>query len=137
MPRLVGVYNADGGLLGELGYVIGKLRGTVHCALCDISHGRRVTAKGEWTAALERLPMPMVTVHRNEMDDLTATVIGGNELPVVVYLEGADGRILLTPADLERCDGDPDALVRAVDAALGRPGLPGDDRAGGSGDTAS
>ena len=36
--ELVGVYHADGGLLGELRYAYGKVRGTAHCSLCDITH---------------------------------------------------------------------------------------------------
>lgn len=36
--ELVGVYDADGGLLGEAAYVVGRLCGTRHCALCDITH---------------------------------------------------------------------------------------------------
>ena len=44
--RLVGVYDADGGLLGEAAYVWGKVRGTRHCALCDITH-RRVRRRPE------------------------------------------------------------------------------------------
>src|SRR6478609_4856955 len=38
VTRLVGVYDADGGLLGEAAYAWGKARGTRHCALCDITH---------------------------------------------------------------------------------------------------
>ena len=35
---LVAVYHADGGVRGELSYVLGRLLGTAHCALCDITH---------------------------------------------------------------------------------------------------
>ena len=31
-------YNADGGIVGEVRYVIGHLLGTAECALCDITH---------------------------------------------------------------------------------------------------
>ena len=44
---LWGVYHANGGLVGELTYVIGKLRGTAHCGLCDITHGS-VRVKPGW-----------------------------------------------------------------------------------------
>jgi len=44
---LIGVYDADGGLLGEAAYVWGKVRRTRHCALCDITHGR-VQRRPEW-----------------------------------------------------------------------------------------
>ena len=38
LKAIWGVYHADGGIVGELRYVFGKLRGTAHCALCDITH---------------------------------------------------------------------------------------------------
>ena len=33
-----GVYHADGGLLGELRYVMGVAFRGEHCSLCDITH---------------------------------------------------------------------------------------------------
>ena len=36
--ELVGVYHADGSLLGEARYVVGKILGRAHCSLCDITH---------------------------------------------------------------------------------------------------
>ena len=33
----MGVYDADGGLLGELAYLTGRILGIAHCALCDIT----------------------------------------------------------------------------------------------------
>lgn len=36
--RYTGIYNADGGLVGEVRYVVGHLLGTAECALCDITH---------------------------------------------------------------------------------------------------
>ena len=38
VKKAYGVYHADGGIIGELAYVWGKIRGTAHCALCDITH---------------------------------------------------------------------------------------------------
>ena len=35
---LIGVYNADGGIIGELSYFFGHLIGVRSCTLCDISH---------------------------------------------------------------------------------------------------
>jgi hypothetical protein len=55
--ELVGVYHAEGSLLGELRYVWGKLRGTAHCALCDITHGR-LSEKSAFKSLRERLPVP-------------------------------------------------------------------------------
>ena len=33
-----GVYHADGGIMGELRYVIGAVFQGNHCSLCDITH---------------------------------------------------------------------------------------------------
>jgi len=38
--RLIGVYDADPGLLGELAFVTDRVLGLVRCALCEIMHGR-------------------------------------------------------------------------------------------------
>ena len=37
--RLIGVYDANGTLSGELAYWIGARLGRRHCSLCDITHG--------------------------------------------------------------------------------------------------
>ena len=39
IDKLVGIYNANGSVLGELKYLVGKLTGQSDCALCDITHG--------------------------------------------------------------------------------------------------
>ena len=46
VTALTGVYQADGSLSGELRYVVGKLLGSAHCALCDITHGAVREKKG-------------------------------------------------------------------------------------------
>lgn len=102
--RLVGIYNANGGIVGELTYVLGKLKGTAHCALCDISHGKSFRAKEEWVNGVTELPIPLETVHLNEMDDATLAVANGRS-PIVVYLDGQDDRILITEDELETCAG--------------------------------
>ena len=62
------MYDADGGLLGEAAYVWGKLRGTKHCGLCDITHST-VRRKGEWDRMVASLPVPVRLLHLNELDD--------------------------------------------------------------------
>jgi len=48
--ELIGVYDADGTLLGEARYWIGARLGRAHCALCDITHGL-FTERADWRAA--------------------------------------------------------------------------------------
>ncbi len=59
--RLVGVYDADGSLRGELAYWVRARLGRAHCALCDITHGA-VRERREWQAGRAELPV-RVTPH--------------------------------------------------------------------------
>lgn len=119
--RLVGIYNADGTVLGELRYWIGARRGLAHCSLCDITHGS-VLPKREWRACSDALSVPFETFHRNDQPD-AARPISAAGLPVVLA-ETAVGMVcLLGPSDLERCQGDPQALVTAIGRAVSAAGL--------------
>ena len=103
------MYDADGTVLGELSYVLGRAVGRAHCALCDITHGL-VRERATWRACVEELDVPFETFHR---DDQPAAVRAlGVPLPVVVA-EHDDGTlsVVATAAELERCAGSADALV--------------------------
>ena len=63
---LVGVYHADGGPIGEAKYVLGKLLGTAHCALCDITHSP-VRRKPAWDRMVAGLGVDVELLHLNEM----------------------------------------------------------------------
>ena len=104
--RIVAVYNANGGIMGELSYVIGKVLGNTHCALCDISHGNSIKAKAQWRQRVESFPIPVQEVHMNEMDAATTEASQGQS-PVVVYLDGKNDRIIMTAAELENCQANP------------------------------
>jgi hypothetical protein len=118
--RLVGIYNADGTLTGEVAYVVGKLLGRAHCALCDITHGIR--EKQEWKACRAALPVPFDTIHRDERTPELAALTGA-DLPCVVAETTRGLALLLTRVDLERCEGNPEALVDALEAAAQRLAL--------------
>lgn len=98
--RLTGVYNADGGVRGELAYAIGKARGTTHCALTDLTHlGRR--RRPEWDALVATLGVPFETVHLNEREPEIAEASDGHT-PCVLAHTGTGLVMLLGPDDLER-----------------------------------
>jgi hypothetical protein len=99
--ELIGIYHADGGLVGEAVYVIGHLLGRTHCALCDITHSpfRR---KPAWDAMVSRLDVPFRLLHRNEVDSDIQQLLHQHETPVVLARTGAHQlEILLGPVDLE------------------------------------
>ena len=104
--RIVAVYNANVVIMGELSYVIGKVLGNTHCALCDISHGNSIKAKAQWRHRVAIFPIPVQEVHMNEMDAATTEASQGQS-PVVVYLDGKNDRIIMTAAELENCQANP------------------------------
>lgn len=109
--RYLGVYDADGGLTGELRYVIGHLLGTAECALCDITHSP-VRRKRAWDAMVTELDAPFDLRHRNELTDAELLALAPMGLPVVAA-ELADGRWvqLLARDALDACDGDVDTFL--------------------------
>jgi hypothetical protein len=116
----VGVYHADGGLRGELAYAIGKVRGTAHCGLCDITH-RGVRTKAQWSAMVRDLGVPFELVHLNERD-AGVRAATADRTPCVLARTGDRGLVfLLGPGDLDPLGGDVAAfaarLAQAVDAA--------------------
>lgn len=105
MRRLVGVYDADGGLRGELAYLAGKIAGR-HCALCDITHSP-VRRRREWDAYVGSLPVAFDVVHRNERTPALAEATAGREACVVAECDDGSIAFLL----------DNDALAAARDVA--------------------
>ena len=120
VDRLVGVYDADGSLRGELAYWVGARFGRAHCALCDITHGT-FRERADWRACRDGLAVEFDTVHRDELPDGLAEVIG--PLPAVAAAADGAWHLLLGPDDLEACAADPERLVAAVTAAAEAAGL--------------
>ncbi|WP_061963158.1 hypothetical protein [Demequina aurantiaca] len=117
----VGIYDADGGVRGELTYVVGHLIGTKHCALCDITHSP-IRRKPEWKAMVARLGVPFRLLHRNEMPADIAAAVAGRELAIV--LAKVDGRWVeaLSSQQLEAVHGDVPALEAALRASVSPAG---------------
>lgn len=121
VERLTGVYDADGSLIGELRYVLGKLLGSAHCALCDISH-RGVREKSEFRQCRSELPVPFEVVHLDERSDEIARLTAGRT-PCVVAHTSEGALILLDAERLEACEGEVGAFRGALDEAMTERGL--------------
>lgn len=119
--RLVGVYDAEGTLRGEVAYWVGARLGRAHCALCDITHGV-LRERADWRSCRDGLPVPFDTHHRDDQPEEVRAAAGG-VAPVVLAATDVGHVVLLGPDDLEACAGSVDRLVEAVDAACARHGL--------------
>jgi hypothetical protein len=118
---LVGVYNADGTLTGELAYLLGARLGRKHCSLCDITHGM-IRPKAEWQARRSQLPVPFDTFHRDDQPEEVRSATEG-VVPVVVAQTGEGVFILLEPDALAECDGSMERMMSAIEVAVVSSGL--------------
>ena len=122
ITRLIGVYDADGTVLGELSYFLRARVGRAHCDLCDITHGR-LRERDDWRRARATLPVPFETFHRDDQPGEVRAAAGG-EVPVVVAGLGDGTHVLLFgPEDLAACAASPDRLVQRLEATMGQRGL--------------
>ncbi len=116
VDRILGVYNADGGLVGELRYIVGHMLGTVSCALCDITHSP-IRRKREWDALVAELGVHVDLRHLNELDDREAAAVG-DRAPLVLVERNGMLEPLLDAAQLDALDGSVSAFGVAVRDAL-------------------
>ena len=116
ITRLVGIYDADGTWRGELSYWVGARLGTSHCSLCEITHGR-LREKSEWKVSRAELPVAFVTFHRDDQPDPLRALLGAS-LPAIVAETSEGPVLLLGPAQLEECAGDPLRLMASLSTAV-------------------
>ena len=107
--QFVGIYDADGTLVGELRYALGKVTGRAKCALCDITHGWNPTGSRQWKQACAASPVELDLVHRDEATP--AQLASVTALPAIASRDGDGWREIMTPADIADCDGSPEALL--------------------------
>ncbi len=121
IARLVGIYNAEHTLRGELAYWVGARLGRAHCALCDITHGL-VRERADWRECRDGLPVPFDTFHLDDQPADVRALLDGRA-PAVVARTDVGLTLLLGEAELDRCGGSPEKLSAALTEAATRAGL--------------
>lgn len=115
--ELVGIYDADGSLIGELKYVYNKVFNDKHCSLCDITHGT-IKEKQEFKACKARLPVPLRTIHLDEQDEALETFTSINScVPCVIGRKMKNQNefdIILRDKDLQECNKSVDSFERLL-----------------------
>ena len=106
--NFVGIYNADGTILGEISYAAKKLFGRGSCALCDITHGW-TGRRRDFDTTCNSAGIEWTLLHRDEATPEQLAAAG--PLPAVLAERQGTWKLVLGPSELDECDGDPDALV--------------------------
>ena len=114
--EVIGVYHANGGILGELAYVSGKLLGLTSCALCDLSHGL-ITEKTSVKSWRCNASFSIRFLHLNELDELTTATVQG-QTPCVVLRSDDRVSLLISKEELSDMMGDESLLFARVDALV-------------------
>ncbi|MBV7362903.1 hypothetical protein KRX54_00420 [Actinomycetaceae bacterium TAE3-ERU4] len=120
--KLVGVFHANGGVKGELTYLIGKIRGVAHCELCDITHGLNPFGKKEWKELEKQLPLPFQAVHLNEMPVEVSQLVSEENSPALVLVDetGENTQILLTREEISQCTGSATKFYNLIKQSLAK-----------------
>ena len=111
-----GVYHADGGLLGELRYVMGVAFRGEHCSLCDITHSL-AWEKGEMKKWRNTSETPFHLVHLNERTEEVKQATEG-KTPCVVGKTTEGFVMLATDEELTSFEGSVDHLKKHIEEKL-------------------
>lgn len=98
--ELIGVYDADSTLRGEISYWMGARIGRTHCSLCELTHGL-FTKKNEWKECSQNLVVPFLTFHRNDAPVDVLEAAKGN-FPVVLMRSPEQVEVVLNNEQLEQ-----------------------------------
>ena len=123
MNKLIGVYDADATLWGEMSYWIGARFGVRHCSLCDITHSL-FREKSQWRQCQSKLEhdlhIEFETFHRNDQPDDVRACIDG-DYPAVV-MRGDDGKVsmFMSAGEIEACGVSPEQFVAEISRKFAR-----------------
>ena len=123
MAKLIGVYDADATLLGEVAYWVGARFGVRHCSLCDITHSL-FREKAQWRDCQSKLEddlhVEFETFHRNDQPDDVRACIDG-KYPAVV-MRGDDGVVsmFMNASEIDACGASPEKFVAKISRKLAR-----------------
>jgi hypothetical protein len=123
VTKLIGVYDADATLLGEVSYWLGARFGVRHCSLCDITHSL-FREKLQWRECQSRLEsdlhVEIETFHRNDQPDDVRACIDG-KYPAVV-MRGDDGVVsmFMNASEIEACGASPENFAAEISRRIAR-----------------
>lgn len=118
---LIGVYKADGGIIGEVSYFLGHLVGLRECNLCDITHSpvrKKSAFKAYEAKLLQERGINMKLVHMNERTEAELAASKGREPCVLLQYEDGSISMFLDYVELKAASGSVDSFAKLVDSRL-------------------
>ena len=123
MNKLIGVYDADETLWGEMSYWIGARFGVRHCGLCDITHSL-FREKSQWRQCQSKLEhdlhIEFETFHRNDQPDDVRACIDGDYPAVVMRGDYGKVSMFMSAGEIEACGVSPEQFVAEISRKFAR-----------------
>lgn len=114
---LIGIYNADGGIVGELTYFFGHLIGLRSCTLCDISHSpimKKSSFKALERHLLEEHGILVRMIHLNERNEREQKASEGRVPCMLLEYPDQSISMFLDSTDLTALSGNVASLKKLI-----------------------
>jgi len=118
---LIGVYKADGGIVGELTYFFGHLVGVRSCSLCSISHSP-IMKKNSFKALEQHLlaehGIVVRMIHLNERNEREQLASEGREPCILLEYPDQSISMFIDSSDLTALSGSVSSLKKLIVSSL-------------------
>lgn len=118
---LIGIYKADGGIVGELSYFFGHLVGLRSCSLCDISHSpimKKPSFKALEKHLLAQHGIGVRMIHLNERNEREQKASAGREPCILLEYPDQSISMFLDSSDLTALSGSVSSLKKLIESRL-------------------
>jgi hypothetical protein len=118
---LIGIYKADGGIVGELTYFFGHLIGVRSCSLCDISHSpikKKAAFKELEQHLLSEHGILVRMIHLNERNERELKASEGREPCMLLEYPDQSISMFLDSTDLKALSGSVKSLKKLITSRL-------------------
>lgn len=118
---LIGIYKADGGIVGELSYFFGHLVGLRSCSLCDISHSpimKKPSFKALEKHLLSKHGIEVRMLHMNERNERELKASEGREPCILLEYPDQSISMFLDSSDLTALSGSVSSLKKLIESRL-------------------
>ncbi len=118
---LIGIYKADGGIVGELSYFFGHLVGVRSCSLCDITHSpimKKSSFKVLERHLLAEHGVAVRMLHMNERNEREQKASEGREPCILLEYPDESISMFIDSADLATLSGSVSSLKRLIKSRL-------------------
>ena len=118
---LIGIYKADGGIVGELTYFFGHLVGARSCSLCSISHSlvkKKSSFKELESHLLAEHGIVVRMIHLNERNERETKASEGREPCMLLEYPDQSISMFLDATDLKALSGRVSSLKKLITSRL-------------------